>query len=91
MILHIRNSVVFHATKLKLGLETILVSKGICVFTNSFLHSINFRSNSPVNVHRCGNIYYIFGHVHKIRSYSFDHLHSVMLTFLIFLNNLLNI
>ena len=32
-------SVFFHATKLKLGLETIKVLKVICVFTNSFLHS----------------------------------------------------
>ena len=45
--------------------------------------SLNFRSNSPVNVRRCGNIYYIFGHVHKIRSYSFGHLHLVKLTFLL--------
>ena len=30
----------FPATKLKLGLETIWVLKAICVFTNSFLHTI---------------------------------------------------
>ena len=33
--------------------------------------SLNFRSYSPINVCHCGNIYLIFGHVHKIRSYSF--------------------
>ena len=51
----------------------------------------NFWSYSPINVHRCGNIYYIFGQVHHVnvrhcqlfgqvhqfRSYSSGHLDSV--------------
>ena len=49
-----------------------------------------FRSYSPVNDRRCGNIYYIFGHVRMLTfvvvnfsvkfnfsSYSFGHLDSV--------------
>ena len=30
------------------------------------IYWIYFRSYSPVNVCRCGNIYYIFGHVQKL-------------------------
>ena len=34
--------------------------------TTEWKENINFRSYSPVNVRRCGNIYYIFGHVQKL-------------------------
>ena len=48
----------------------------------------DFRSNSPINVCRCGNIYYIFGHVQmltfvvvnfSVRLFNFGDIHSVIL------------
>ena len=57
----------------------------------NFTKNFNFGSYSPINVRRCGNIYYIFGHIHHVNlrncqffghlprfwSYSFGHLDSV--------------
>ena len=62
--------------------------------TIEFDRKLDFRSYSPVKVCHCGNLYYIFGHVHHVKvrlcqffgrvhkfwSNSFGHLHSVMLT-----------
>ena len=39
------------------------------------------RSYSPVKVCRCGNIYYIFGHVHKFRSSLFGHVNNPQFKF----------
>ena len=62
-----------------------LLLKGLVPFLDNELiiyYIFNFRSHSRVNVHRCGNIYYIFGHVHYVmvlRCQFFGHVHRLVI------------